>query len=785
MPTRYGIVPKISCSNGLLLILPLLILLLLISSSQSVLADSSLAKFDTTNLCETVDSAAAIHAAPPVFSADKIGNTNISADFTKSSQDGSTALDGDVIIERHLLRITADHANFDKLKDELFFSGNVHINTQNMSLNADSGVVRINQAQESNTDSLGEFKNVKFFIPDSKMKGLAGTVHAGKKNAANHSTLLDASITSCNLLDPDWLISASEIRLDHDDEYGSADNVVIRFKGVPFLYTPYIEFPTSDKRRSGLLFPEIGSSTSRGLELAAPIYWNIAANQDAVITPRIMERRGLELGADYRFLTHSSRGELKGAYLHDDEISRTKRYQYHYTQHTQILSNLSFNAKLQDISDAQYFNDFSNSLGSTSQTHLNRNLTLNYDLDNWRMKALLQDIKTIDETSVVSNRPYERLPQLTLNGDTAVANSPVLFTFDSEYVDFAHESDTKTTGSRLTLRPGFSLPLSGAAWFVTPAIKFSHTQYDVGTEGNATTAGTHLNIDNRNLPISSVDAGLFFERPLGSGLQQTLEPRLYYLNVPFKNQSTSPLFDTSIPNFSVAQLFRDNRFVGGDRVGDANQLTLALTSRVLNPNTGDQIIRASIGQIYYFADRKVSLNGNNVETRKQSDIIAELDANWGHWQGSVDLQWDTSNHRLAQDNYFLHYKSDARHLFNIGYRRQLIHNSNIVNIEQTDTSFVYAFNRNYSGVARWNYSLKDKKSIDTIIGLAYDSCCWSIQLLAQRRLQNSSTTNAAYDDSILVQFVFKGLGSLSGSKVRSTLEESIYGYSDPFHPTRY
>jgi len=730
-----------------------------------------------------VDTGAAVHTEPPSFSLDKISNTEISADFSQSDLDGSTSLHGNVIIERHLLRITADHANYDRQKDELFFSGNVHINTENMSLNADSGIVSTNQNNTKKTSAIGEFNDVKFFIPDSKMKGMAETIFAGKKNIAgdtrNHSIMHNASITSCSLLDPDWLITADEIQLDHDDEYGSADDVVIRFKGVPFLYTPYIEFPTSDKRRSGLLFPEVGTSSSRGLELATPWYWNIAPNQDAVLTPRYMEKRGLEMGADYRYLTSSSNGELKGSYLHNDNISQTKRYHYHYTHHSQILSNLSLNANLQDISDPEYFNDFSNSLGSTSQTHLNRNLNLDYNIDNWHMKALLQDIKTIDESTAITSRPYERLPQLTLAGDTTVASSPLLFTFDSEYVDFAHQADTKTTGSRLSLRPGFKLPLSGTAWFFEPAVKFSHTQYDVGTDGNATTAGTELTVDNRNLPISSINAGLFFERPLENGLQQTLEPRLYYLNVPFAEQSAAPLFDTSIPNFSVAQLFRDNRFVGGDRVGDANQLTFALTSRVLNPNTGSEIIRASIGQIYYFSDRKVSLNGE-VESSSQSDIIAELDTSWGHWQGSIDLQWDTTNHRLAQDNYFLHYKADAKHLFNIGYRRKLLNNSDSIDIEQTDTSFVYAFNKNYSGIARWNYSLKDKKGIDTIIGLTYDSCCWSIQLLGQRRLQNSSTTNDAYDDSILVQFVFKGLGSLSGSRARTTLETSIFGYSDPF-----
>ena len=763
-------------------------LLFFILLSQNLFADTTPAKISNTDtgLCPTQDSAAAKHIKPRAFNSENRGNTEISADFTQSSNDGSTSLDGNVIIEQHMIRVTADHAEYDKKQDTINFSGNVHIDTATMSLDAEEGSVNINN--DSATDKTqgstqGTFNNIQFFIPDSNMKGRAEVIHSREKDAtagnANTSVLNNAIITSCDLKAPDWLISANEIELDHDDEYGSAEDVVIRFKDVPFMYVPYMEFPTSDKRRSGLLFPEIGTSSSRGAELATPWYWNIAPNQDAVLTPRYMEKRGLELGGNYRFLTRSSTGLLKGAYLPSDKTTDQERYQYRYQQTSRIMPNLVFNADVQNISDSNYFNDFSNSLGSTSRTHLNRSIDLNYSLDNWHMKAMLQNIKTIDETTAIASRPYERLPQLTFFGDTAIAGSPVLFTFDSEYVDFTHEDVTKTTGNRLNVVPGLRLPLSGTAWFLEPAVKFNHTQYDVGTEGDANNPGTTQDINNRNLPMSSIDAGLFFERPLSGGYQQTLEPRLYYLNVPFEDQSNIPLFDTSIPNFTVAQLFRDNRFVGRDRIGDANQLTFALTSRILNPNTGSELIRASIGQIYYFSDRKVSLNGS-VDTAKQSDIIADLDTHWGNWQGSIDLQWDTSNSRLSQDNYVLHYKSDARHLFNIGYRKRLLKNSDAIDIEQTDTSFVYALNRNYSAVARWNYSLKNDKSIDSIVGMAYDSCCWSIQLLAQRRLQNSTTVNNSYDNSILVQFVFKGLGSLSGSKARTTLTQSIYGYTDPF-----
>lgn len=750
--------------------------ILFFSYSQSVFSESFLSENPdyekntraNTDLCPTNDTAATKHLQPRSFTDETIENTDISADFIQSSSEGSTSLDGNVIIEQHLLRVTADHAHYDKTQELIEVTGNVHIDTVTLSLDADAGRVSMND-----TEKQGKFDNIQFFIPDSNMKGKAETIHADDtETRQQYSILRNASITSCSLSNPDWLISADEIRLDHDDEYGTADDVVIRFKGVPFLYMPYMEFPTSDKRRSGLLFPEIGTSSSRGIELSIPWYWNIAPNHDAIISPRYMEKRGLELGGNYRYLTRTTEGILEGAFLHEDDLTQEKRYQVHYQQQSRILSNLLFDVDLQGISDSQYFNDFSNDLGSTSQTHLYRNATLRYNLENWRFRALVQDIQTVDTRTPINDRPYERLPQLTFNGSTKISSSPVLFTLDSELVDFTHKDDTKITGNRVTLRPGLRLPLSGTSWFINPAIKFSHTQYNVGTE-----AGTSQEIDNRNLMMSSVDAGLFFERQLDNGYQQTLEPRLYYLHVPFEDQTITPIFDTSTPEFSVAQLFRDNRFIGGDRVGDANQLTLALTTRVINPNTGNEFIRASIGQIVYFEDRKVSLDGV-VNTSKQSDIIAELDASWKRWKSDLDVQWDTTNNVFSKENYFLHYQFDDRHLFNIGYRKRLV--DNVIDIEQTDTSFVYAFNPRYSGIARWNYSIKNNQTIDSIAGLSYDSCCWSIQLLAQRRLQNSTASNV-YDNSILVQFVLKGLGSLSGSKAKTTLEQSIYGYNNIFN----
>ncbi len=722
--------------------------------------------------CTSIDLTAPRHQPPPLFSAQNIHNTFISADYSHTHKNGSTILEGDVIIKKNQLRIFSDKAQYSQKKDFLQATGHVHIDTVSLSIDATKATFSL-----SGTNKQAVFNHTKFIIPAKDatqqtkqhldLKGTAASITTGDNQV---SLLKQATITSCNLSKPDWVISAHDIKINYAEEYASAHDVVIRFKNIPFLYTPYIKFPTSDKRQSGLLFPEFGTSSSRGFEYAQPWYWNIAPNMDATITPHYMGKRGMELGSEYRYLTKSSNGTLQGTYLNNDKVTNNNRYQVHYQQHTQIIPNLQMNVDFQDVSDKNYFNDFSNNLGTTSRTYLDRNVNLSYDTQNWHLQALAQKLKVIDTSTALSTRPYARLPQLTLNGETAINNNGLQFTLNSELVEFAHDDKAKPVGSRITVRPGIQWPLSGAAWFFNPAIKLSHTQYNIRQNN-----GIKSSISDRNLPISSIDTGLFFERTLSNGLLQTLEPRLYYLNVPYRQQNNIPLFDTSTPNFSLAQLFRDNRFTGGDRIGDANQLTLALSSRLLNPDTGEENIRASIGQIFYFQDRRVSINGTT-NTLKQSDIIAELDTQRGALSTNIEVQWDTHNNRFSKENYFLHYQTDNRHIFNIGYRKRLT--NNVLDIEQTDTSISIPLSHQLSAYARWNYSLKDKKNIDTIGGFSYDSCCWSIQLLAQQHLKNSTSNNNAYDNSVLIQFVLKGLGNLSGNKARTTLEQSIYGYHD-------
>ena len=700
---------------------------------------------------------------PPVFDESRQENIDISANKTLSGKDGSSTFEGDVVIERHELRIKADNARFDNTSRDVSVTGNVHIDTLTMSLDADDGRFFLD---DKNT----EFNNIRFFIPETRLRGKAEQVTSDSDKSAK---LVSANITSCPPDDIDWLLSADSIELDLKEEYGKARGVVLRFHKIPFLYTPYIEFPVGDKRRSGLLTPSFGTSSSRGTEVIVPWYWNIAPNQDATIAPHYMDRRGLQLDAQYRYLTKTTDGTFDINYLHEDRVTLEERYSLKYLQNTSFTQNIRLRVDYKDVSDTEYLQDFSSSLLGTSTTHLSQSANLAASYTDWHMLALVQKYETLDLTIAESDRPYRMLPKLMLRGDEELIEN-LHFTLDSEWVNFVHEDNISVEGPRFTIKPGINLSFQGSAWFLKPAVEYSHTQYNV-TDGS----GADIDTIDRNLPITSIDSGLFFERNMSNSLIQTLEPRLFYLNVPYEDQSGLPLFDTSIPDFSLSQMFRTNRFNGGDRIGDANQITAALRSRLINPATGNEFMRASIGQIYYFEDRRVTTTGIP-ETSRSSDIIAELSGNVSNWSAKAGMQWDIEQHNSAKNNASIHYQSGDSTIFNLGYSRRRETLENAEALEQTDLSFVAPVGNKVTLIGRWNYSLEQQRDLETIAGLSYESCCWSTIIALQRTLVSSSSINEDYDNTILFQLVLKGLGSISGDSAVDKLKQSILGFSEEY-----
>ncbi len=685
--------------------------------------------------------------------------THISADNTRIDQK-LTIFEGDVVISQNQRRIISDMASFDRRDGTLQLGGNIEFDTGNMQFQA--AAARINTDHNN-----AELQQAQYIIKQRNLRGSAENIRIASDGQHTLTTLTDSYLTSCLPGEQDWLLSADEIVLNHDDEYGSANNVVLEFMGVPFFYTPYMEFPISDKRRSGLLIPEWSDSTARGFELIVPWYWNIAPNQDATLAPHLMRKRGIGLNTTYRYLSRSTRGELRSNYLANDKLTGKARYRTEYYQNTALSKHLKLNIDIRDVSDINYFNDFSNTLAETSQTHLNRSIELQYHTDDWNSRLRLQTYETVNPSILPANRPYRRLPQWTLTGTEALTNNGLQLKLRSEWVVFDHKDSSKITGSRLHIAPILEWPLQAPAWYLRPAVQFNYTRYNV-EDGN----GNALVLDNRSLPVSSIDSGLLFERKLKNGLLQTLEPRLFYLNIPYRDQSSLPVFDSSIPTFNFAQLFRNNRFNGIDRIGDADQITAALSSRLLDPKTGNEYFRASLGQIYYFDDRRVSLdNATGIKTRATSSLVAELSASWRRWQTRASIQWNTDTSLAERQNFMLHYQSDNRHIFNLAYRQQQSDDSS-ADIEQTDVSFVAPLSPRTTVFARWKYSLVENQDIDLIFGLGYENCCWSLQILTQRQ----RLTSTQYENAFMLQLVLKGLGSVSGNRLSKTLKNAITGY---------
>ena len=710
---------------------------------------------------------------PPIFPSDKLDETNISAEQVQSINNLHSAFTGNVIIERHKLRLLADEVSHNKDTQQIELIGNVHADTENLSLSANRGWFNLR-------NHTGELIDSQYFVPGSQFSGKTPLFSVTDQEK---TILVDTQFSSCPPERPDWYLDMAWLELDHPSSTGTAKNAVLWVKDIPVFYLPWIQFPLGEERRSGLLMPSFGSSSSSGYEISVPWYWNIAANHDAVLTPSNISRRGQMLTTNYRYLTNNSNGTIDAEYLSKDQLFNEKeRYLISLKNNTKLSNNLNLSVLLNDASDTQYLNDLSSSLSLSNTTHLERNASLRYNQENWNVNVLAQSFQTIDNSLAESSRPYRRLPQITINAKDTIAefaDNQLSAELKSEWVNFEHEADNKPQGSRLHLNPSFSLPLQTNAWFLKPTIGLMHTQYD--TTDNS---GNSAQLDNRSLRTFSLDSGLFLQRDINNNsMIQTLEPRLFYLNIPYKNQSSIPLFDTSTQDFSFASLFRENRFNGTDRIGDANQITMALSSRILDKENGHELMNLNIGRIYYFDDQQVFLNNTVTNTSgKTSDIITEFNSSIDNWRARATLQWNSNTKESDKRNLQLSYAASDKAVFNIGYRffRDINDESN--NTEQTDLSFAWPITNNYSLLSRWNYSLTEERDIETIIGLEYESCCWALRLVSQRYLNDTSNpiNTDEYNSSIMLQFVLKNFGSISEREATNTLKHAILGYQPDY-----
>ena len=583
--------------------------------------------------------------------------------------------------------------------------------------------------------------------------------------------LKNARYTTCEAGVDDWYIKAKEIELNDYTQSGTAKNAYVEFKGVPLLYTPWMTFSFNNERKSGLLAPTIGSTTNSGFEVAVPYYINIAPNKDATVSARYMSKRGLQLQGDFRYLGENYSGIDSLEYLDKDTNSDKRRY-YANIGHSHSFDNgWSAGYNIEKVSDDQYFADMSTRIINTSRVNLPQEGRVDYIGNVWRFNGLVQKYQTLDKV----NYPYERLPQLTLTADKVWDYVNTNFYSQYAYFNRNDKAAVAATGSRVVLYPSISAPFTQSYGFVTPKLGLHMTQYSLKNNTvtvNGVTATN--NSDSRVLPIFSIDSGLYFERDFNvaknnkkqNAYTQTIEPRLFYVYIPEQNQDLLPVFDTGLSDLNLSSLFTENQFTGNDRINNANQLSLAVTSRIIDSDTGIERLTATIGQRYYFDDQKVTLPGGVKSSGTRSDIIGALTARLSNkWNLDAFSQYNTDGNGFVRGNILARYNPEPGKLLNIGYRYTQAF------LEQIDVSGQWPLSRGWYGIGRYNYSVRESKPIEAVAGLEYDAGCWQARTVIQR--VETATAKANY--GLFFQLELGGLASI-GANPLNLLRRDIPGY---------
>jgi len=663
------------------------------------------------------------------------------------------SMSGGVLVRRGDKLVGADDARYDPLNQALNFEGNVRYQGPNTRVTGTS-------AEFAYASGRIRFEGAEFLIGQDNARGSASVLEI---NQEGRLQLVDVGYTTCPPESNDWLIEAGEIELDSKTGVGKARKVKLRFKGVPIFYAPYFSFPLTDARKSGVLTPEIGSTGRSGNELRVPYYWNIAPNYDATFTPRLLTDRGLQIGTEFRYLSRNSFGTALVEYLPNDSKFGDDRLTVGFDHQTLFQNGWRNRIDFREVSDNQYFEDLGGSLSASSITHLNRSLLFDYYGDRWTFLGRIQDYQTIDDAIAAADEPYQRVPQFSAQGYWPDQLLGLNVGFDSELVYF--DRDVGVTGWRLNAAPNIELPLERPGWFVIPGVILDHTRYDLSN-----TAPGQQQQPDRTLPIASLDAGLKFERILNSSSNriQTLEPRILYVNVPFEDQSDFPVFDTIVPDLNLVQLYRKNRFLGVDRIADMDQLSVGITSRIIDASSGRELMSATIGQALYLSDQVVTLPGQPMSIADSSDYIAELRfLLYENLNFDVGHQWSRGESGTTRSEARIQYRPQSNKILNLAYRfrRQ--------SIEQGDVSWSWPLSNKWNFVGRYNYSFRDDRTLEQFYGLEFESCCWGFRLVTRRYI---STRDGTTDSSIGLQFILKGMMSV-GTAADDLLEQGILGYS--------
>ena len=677
---------------------------------------------------------------------------HIESDAATLGADGDAAVSGRVMVLQDARRVSADQVTYDRRTGRITVKGAVQFEDPKLRIRSKAG----------SYDQIGgaDFGDAAFQLLNRRGRGVAREI---KVQPGGEVTLDKVHYTTCPAGNEDWTLHASSIKLDTSRQQGAARNAYLVFKGVPLFYTPYLSFPLGSQRQSGLLYPNFAHSGNNGYSIGVPYYFNLAPNYDLTLTPGFMSARGVDIDGQFRYLTAASHGQIDTTLLPNDSRTHSGRNYFRAIDVTDFSRRSRVDFDVAGVSDSNYFQDFAVGSAQTSVTYLERNAEYRYYDDIWRISAQLQNFQTIDIAVSHADRPYSRVPRIDAQALWPIADTGLELALNSEAVNFLR--DVGTTGMRLNLAPELRWSRRTAGYFFVPAVGWQFTQYDLRDPG----AGDP-STPTRALPYGRLDTGLVFERDSGAAGQrtETLEPRLVYSYIPYRNQDNLPIFDTALPDLNITDLYRTNRYVGGDRVGDANQLSMGLTTRLFGHADGRQYLSATLGQIRYFTQPRVTLPGETPLSYGASNIIGQVAVTaYRNFSVKMDYQWNPYANKTEKSEVSVQYHPDPARTVNLGYRFQ--HGV----LDQWDGSFAWPIAQHWNAVGRLVYSIVDKQTIEQVAGIEYSSCCWRFEVVQRRYVVNRT---GALDTSIAIQLELIGLSSV-GKPAGSFLQRSISGYS--------
>jgi LPS-assembly protein len=713
--------------------------------------------------------------------------TTLEADRIEGVSGGETTAQGNATLRRGDVSIRADSLSYSEENEQVQAKGNVRLQQ-----GADS--LRGPNLRYSLRDSTGMIEKPEFTLAPRPRPNQAPVSGRGEAESLeilgeDRYRIKNGLFTSCKPGDDGWYVRADELDLDFTRSVGTAHGGSLYFEGVHVISAPTMNFSLNNERKSGFLPLQTTISGKSGLEIGVPYYFNLAPNYDATLTPRYLQKRGTQLVEQVRYMDKNYTTQLDAEQLPNDRTLDEGRslisFLGSYNRENKLVGGLNLNK----VSDDNYFRDLSTRINLTSQTNLPREGFATYngrwwDSGTYSTTARIQTFQVLQDPENPITPPYGRTPQLTL---TTLRQDIGGFDFRSaeEFVNFSHP--TLVTSKRTTVFPSVSYPLMAPQYFVTPKVSYAATYYSLDQNtANLTTTRPAPAPPNggepvprtisRALPLYSLDSGLVFEKEtqaFGQKVTQTLEPRLFYVYVPFRDQNQIPLFDTAIADFNYAQIFSENSFTGGDRINDANQLTAAVTSRLLLPSNGQEVMRGTLGQRYYFKDQQVTLNPTDTpRTYKASNLLAALSGRVSPaWSMDAGTEYDQRDFRTERLTLAARYRPESLRTLNVSYRYLSGDITQNGPTKQIDVSAQWPLLGKWYAVGRFNYSLQDSKIIETIGGLEYAEGCWTTRLILQKFALTATTTSS----SLFLQLELNGFSRL-GSNPLEALKRNVPGY---------